>query len=120
MLLSYSKWQWGQLEVSDSSDIEGHPNVDKKSPIRSVPSLVWKSMFPSRRVAGGSSAATIVSNNSGLRSLVTMSSSLVFAPFNLTLFSRCHLQNAAKPVPYDEMILTLLQTVAKEAQENTG
>ena len=25
--------------------------------------------------------------------------------------------NATKPVPYDEMILTLLQTIAKEAQE---
>lgn len=27
--------------------------------------------------------------------------------------------SAAKPVPYDEMILSLLQTIAKEAQEQT-
>ncbi|KAF8488347.1 hsp90-like protein [Gautieria morchelliformis] len=30
--LNYSKWD--QLELSDDSDIEGHPNVDKKSLIR--------------------------------------------------------------------------------------
>lgn len=28
--------------------------------------------------------------------------------------------NAAKPVPYDEMILTLFQTIAKEAREQAG
>ncbi|KAH9069799.1 Cdc37 N terminal kinase binding-domain-containing protein, partial [Lactarius deliciosus] len=32
MPLNYSKWD--QLEVSDDSDIEGHPDVDKKSLIR--------------------------------------------------------------------------------------
>ncbi|KAF5382759.1 hypothetical protein D9615_002899 [Tricholomella constricta] len=32
MSLNYSKWD--QLELSDDSDIEGHPNVDKKSLIR--------------------------------------------------------------------------------------
>ncbi|KAH9030667.1 Cdc37 N terminal kinase binding-domain-containing protein [Lactarius pseudohatsudake] len=32
MPLNYSKWD--QLEVSDDSDIEGHPNVDKISLIR--------------------------------------------------------------------------------------
>ncbi|KAF8627453.1 hypothetical protein AX17_006267 [Amanita inopinata Kibby_2008] len=32
MPLNYSKWD--QLEVSDDSDIEGHPNVDKRSLIR--------------------------------------------------------------------------------------
>ncbi|TFK27613.1 hypothetical protein FA15DRAFT_666285 [Coprinopsis marcescibilis] len=32
MPLNYSKWD--NLEVSDDSDIEGHPNVDKKSLIR--------------------------------------------------------------------------------------
>lgn len=32
MPLNYSKWD--QLELSDDSDIEGHPNVDKKSLIR--------------------------------------------------------------------------------------
>ncbi|KAJ3506570.1 hypothetical protein NLJ89_g6797 [Agrocybe chaxingu] len=37
MPLNYSKWD--QLELSDDSDIEGHPNVDKKSLIRRV---VWK------------------------------------------------------------------------------
>ncbi|KAK7690381.1 hypothetical protein QCA50_007039 [Cerrena zonata] len=32
MPLNYSKWD--ALELSDDSDIEGHPNVDKKSLIR--------------------------------------------------------------------------------------
>jgi len=32
MPLNYSKWD--QLELSDDSDIEGHPNVDKRSLIR--------------------------------------------------------------------------------------
>jgi cell division cycle protein 37 len=32
--LNYSKWD--QLELSDDSDIEGHPNVDKKSLIKFI------------------------------------------------------------------------------------
>ncbi|KAF8158074.1 hsp90-like protein [Crassisporium funariophilum] len=34
MVLNYSKWD--RLELSDDSDIEGHPNVDKKSLVRAL------------------------------------------------------------------------------------
>lgn len=78
MPLNYSKWD--QLEVgcsfrllnsisidspgcsvqlSDDSDIEGHPNVDKKSLIRFVHLPILVSVSPSHRTLGGSNVTSM-------------------------------------------------------------
>ena len=59
------------MQLSDDSDIEGHPNVDKKSLIRFIYFAIVVSTFPSHHTLGGSNVtsmknarhATIASQN---------------------------------------------------------
>ena len=161
MPLNYSKWdqlevcllppplislcQLFSLQVSDDSDIEGHPNVDKKSLIRSVsfPSLSgnlfsisscrrWKQRdIHEKREARNHRieqlGAEVACNDVLLARLRAIQPKL--AQSGSSYFSsevdrlrtnpspEAPPTSAAKPVPYDEMILGLLQTIAKEAQE---
>ncbi|KAH9042195.1 Cdc37 N terminal kinase binding-domain-containing protein [Lactarius pseudohatsudake] len=127
MPLNYSKWD--QLEVSDDSDIEGHPNVDKKSLIR------WKQrdIHEKREVRNHrieQLGAEVACNDVLLARLRALQPKLAQSgsPYFSSEVDRLRTNpspeapptNAAKPVPYDEMILTLLQNIAKEAQENAG
>ncbi|KAH9037173.1 Cdc37 N terminal kinase binding-domain-containing protein [Lactarius hengduanensis] len=127
MPLNYSKWD--QLEVSDDSDIEGHPNVDKKSLIR------WKQrdIHEKREVRNHrieQLEAEVACNDVLLARLRALQPKLAQSgsPYFSSEVDRLRTNpspeapptNAAKPVPYDEMILTLLQNIAKEAQENAG
>ncbi|KAI0046976.1 hypothetical protein FA95DRAFT_1493157 [Auriscalpium vulgare] len=127
MPLNYSKWD--QLELSDDSDIEGHPNVDKKSLIR------WKQRdIHEKRDARNHRIdevdAEIACN------LVLLERLRAFAPqvaeSGPSRFSaeveRLHTSpspdapptNAPNPVSYDTMILQLLEAIAKEAKERAS
>ncbi|KAI9443073.1 Cdc37 N terminal kinase binding-domain-containing protein [Lactarius indigo] len=127
MPLNYSKWD--QLEVSDDSDIEGHPNVDKKSLIR------WKQrdIHEKREVRNHrieQLGAEVACNDVLLARLRAIQPKLAQSgsPYFSSEVDRLSTNpspeapstNAAKAIPYDEMILTLLRTIAKEAQENAG
>ncbi|KAN0139805.1 Cdc37 N terminal kinase binding domain containing protein [Lactarius tabidus] len=124
MPLNYSKWD--QLEVSDDSDIEGHPNVDKKSLIR------WKQRdIHEKREARNNRIeqldAEVACNDVLLTRLRAIQPKLVQLGSSYLSSEVDRLRtnpspeapptSAAKPVPYDEMIMSLLQTIAKEAQE---
>jgi hypothetical protein len=64
MPLNYSKWD--QLELSDDSDIEGHPNVDHKSLVRCADHVVppkWPAN--ARSPTAGSSATSTRSGRCG-------------------------------------------------------
>ncbi|KAH8993498.1 Cdc37 N terminal kinase binding-domain-containing protein [Lactarius akahatsu] len=128
MPLNYSKWD--QLEISDGSDIEGHPNVDKKSFIRSISSLVRKSMWKQSDVHEKREArnhrieqlgAEVACNDvllarlRILRPKLAQSGSSYFSSevdrLRTNPSPEAPPTNAAKP--YDEMILTLLQNIGK-------
>jgi hypothetical protein len=47
------------VQLSDDSDIEGHPNVDKKSLIRFVHLPILVSVSPSHRTLGGSNVTSM-------------------------------------------------------------
>ncbi|KAI0252376.1 Cdc37 N terminal kinase binding-domain-containing protein [Lactifluus subvellereus] len=127
MPLNYSKWD--QLELSDDSDIEGHPNVDKKSLIR------WKQRdIHEKREARNHRIteleAEVACNDVLLTRLRAFRPQL--AQSGPSRFSseveRLHTNpspeapptKAPNPVSYDGMILRLLETIAKEAQERAG
>jgi cell division cycle protein 37 len=166
MPLNYSKWD--QLEVrcslfppksisidspgcsaqlSDDSDIEGHPNVDKKSLIRFVyiPILVstfhstsysrWKQrdIHEKREARNHHIAeleAEVACNDVLLTRLrafqreLTQSGKSRFSSeverLRTSPSPDAPITNAPKPIPYDEMILRLLEMIAKEARETAG
>ncbi|KAI0269766.1 hypothetical protein BC834DRAFT_967509 [Gloeopeniophorella convolvens] len=116
MPLNYSKWD--QLELSDDSDIEGHPNVDKKSLIR------WKQrdIHEKRDVRNHRIAeldAEVACNDVLLARLRALQPEL--AAGGAPRFASEHPPtNAPAPVTYDAMILRLLETIAQEAKERAG
>lgn len=165
MPLNYSKWD--QLEVcqplllshsspsnspgslaqlSDDSDIEGHPNVDKKSLIRFVYTCFWALITTSsclrwkqrdihekrdarnHRIA--ELEAEVACNDVLLTRLRAFQPQL--AQSGPSRFSseverlrtnpspEAPPTNAPKPVSYDEMILRLFESIAKEARERAG
>ncbi|KAI0304479.1 Cdc37 N terminal kinase binding-domain-containing protein [Multifurca ochricompacta] len=127
MPLNYSKWD--QLELSDDSDIEGHPNVDKKSLIRwKQRDIHEKREARNRRIA--ELEAEVACNDVLLTRLRAFQPQL--AQSGSSRFSsevdrlrtspspEAPPTKASKPVPYDEMILRLLETIAKEVQEQAG
>ncbi|KDQ62490.1 hypothetical protein JAAARDRAFT_30390 [Jaapia argillacea MUCL 33604] len=131
MPLNYSKWD--ALELSDDSDIEGHPNVDKQSLIR------WKQRDihekrEVRKVKIAQLKGEIACNQHLLPRLAQISSTLSTSPSPPTSFStlveqlQTHPSPEAPPIPagvspnakvvtYDEMILSLLLQVFKEAKD---
>ncbi|KAH9169359.1 hypothetical protein EDB89DRAFT_1479657 [Lactarius sanguifluus] len=128
MPLNYSK-KWDKIEISDSSDIETHPNVDTKSLI-----LFYQREIRNKRKARNHRIeqlrAEIACNDVLLVRLRALQPKLVQSGSSYFSSEIDRLRtnpspeappsDAAKPVPYDETILTLLQAIAKEAQENTG
>ncbi|KAH9004851.1 Cdc37 N terminal kinase binding-domain-containing protein [Lactarius deliciosus] len=128
MPLNYSK-KWDKIEISDSSDIETHPNVDTKSLI-----LFYQREIRNKRKARNHRIeqlrAEIACNDVLLVRLRALQPKLAQSGSSCFLSEIDRLRtnpspeappsDAAKPVPYDEAILTLLQAIAKEAQENTG
>ncbi|KAH9997958.1 Cdc37 N terminal kinase binding-domain-containing protein [Russula vinacea] len=128
MPLNYSKWD--QLELSDDSDIEGHPNVDKKSLIR------WKQrdIHEKRETRNHRIAeleAEVACNEVLLTRIRAFQSQLAQSGASSRFSSEVErlrkspspeapATNAARAVPYDEMILRLLETIAKEARETAG
>ncbi|KAI0320533.1 Cdc37 N terminal kinase binding-domain-containing protein [Amylostereum chailletii] len=136
MPLNYSKWD--QLELSDDSDIEGHPNVDHKSLVR------WKQRDihekrEARNLQIQALSAEIECNKVLLARIKTfhdaLSSSDAVPISDVPIPKRFSNEverlrtqpspeappsNAAQPVPYDTMILKLLEAVAGEARDATG
>ncbi|KAH9980343.1 Cdc37 N terminal kinase binding-domain-containing protein [Lactifluus volemus] len=120
MPLNYSKWD--QLELSDDSDIEGHPNVDKKSLIR------WKQRdIHEKREARNHQIeelqAEVNCNDvllSRLRAFQPQLAQSGSSRFSSEVERLPPRTNAPRPVPYDEMVLRLLETIAKEARERAG
>lgn len=131
MPLNYSKWD--KIEISDSSDIETHPNVD------TLVDTKFLILFCQRQIRNKRKArnhrieqlrAEIACNDVLLVRLRALQSKLAQSGSSCFLSEIDRLRtnpspeappsDAAKPVPYDETILTLLQAIAKEAQENTG
>ncbi|KAH9939808.1 Cdc37 N terminal kinase binding-domain-containing protein [Amylocystis lapponica] len=124
MPLNYSKWD--TLELSDDSDIEGHPNVDKKSLIR------WKQRdihekrdMQRQRIA--QLQADVACNavlEPRLRTITQDVASKGPAHFS-SLVERFRTQpspdapptNAPEQKTYDEMLLSLLLTVWEDAKK---
>ncbi|KAL5524797.1 CDC37 [Sanghuangporus sanghuang] len=126
MPLNYSKWD--KLEVSDDSDIEGHPNVDHRSLV------AWKQRdIRERRAARNAKIAQlkaeIACNEVLLPRLRTVTEEVHGAPDGPAHFSSiverlktnpspdAPPSNAPKKITYDEMILSLLLKVFEEAKE---
>ncbi|TDL17727.1 hypothetical protein BD410DRAFT_794026 [Rickenella mellea] len=127
MPLNYSKWD--QLELSDDSDIEGHPNVDHKSLVR------WKQrdIHEKRQVRNAKIAglqAEIATNDVLLPRLRTITEDVHAAPDGPQYFSQLveRLQKEPSPeapakpqggqsITYDDMILSLLRQITAEAKE---
>ncbi|KAL7416941.1 Cdc37 N terminal kinase binding-domain-containing protein [Mrakia frigida] len=131
MPLNYSKWD--QLELSDDSDIEEHPNIDKKSMIR------WKQQDIHQKRADRqvriSKLKTEVALNGTLRPrIMSLLTSLTDLPpvQALSTFSNLVQQLRTSPSPdkpntgapnqptYDVMLLHLLEQVTKEATDIKG
>ncbi|KAG7088346.1 hypothetical protein E1B28_012350 [Marasmius oreades] len=131
MPLNYSKWD--QLELSDDSDIEGHPNVDKRSLIR------WKQRDihekrESRKHKIANLQAQIDCNNVLLprireiyENISSPSSSTPTTTYFNSLVEQLE-KNPSKDCPpgndpskpehtYDGMILNLLQQVSTKAKQ---
>ncbi|KAH9077616.1 Cdc37 N terminal kinase binding-domain-containing protein [Lactarius deliciosus] len=121
MPLNYSK-KWDKIEISDSSDIETHPNVDTQSLI-----LFYQREIRNKRNARNHRIeqlrAEIACNDVLLVRLRALQPKLAQSGSDRLRTNpspEAPPSDAAKPVPYDETIFTLLQAIAKEAQENTG
>ncbi|KAJ7761590.1 Cdc37 N terminal kinase binding-domain-containing protein [Mycena maculata] len=130
MPLNYSKWD--QLELSDDSDIEGHPNVDKKSLIR------WKQRDihekrEQRKFRIQTLRAQIACNNVLLPRIHSIHSTLTSPDLDKprTVYFNSLVEqlekNPSKECPpgndpnnrdhtYDGMILSLLQQVGQTAR----
>jgi len=126
MPLNYSKWD--QLELSDDSDIEGHPNVDKKSLIR------WKQRDihekrETRKLHIQALSAEIACNKVLLPRLQSIQAKLSSEPSPLIYLSNLVDQLQTNPSPdapptnapgqptYDAMVLSLLLQVSEEAKK---
>ncbi|KAK0503931.1 Cdc37 N terminal kinase binding-domain-containing protein [Armillaria luteobubalina] len=129
MPLNYSKWD--QLELSDDSDIEGHPNVDKKSLIR------WKQRDIHEKREKRKQQITYLQHQIALNKvllprveeihakLISSSTSSPSAYFNALVEQlEKNPSNEGPPgadtskseMTYDGMILSLLNQVASEAK----
>ncbi|KAI6147322.1 Cdc37 N terminal kinase binding-domain-containing protein [Pisolithus tinctorius] len=128
MPLNYSKWD--QLELSDDSDIEGHPNVDKRSLIR------WKQRDihekrEARKLRIAAFQAEIACNNvlaPRLKRIREQDSEDVRTLTGLPLFqhlverletspsSAAPPTNAKNQPTYDAMVLSLLLQIYDEAK----
>ncbi|GJE88379.1 hsp90 co-chaperone Cdc37 [Phanerochaete sordida] len=125
MPLNYSKWD--NLELSDDSDIEGHPNVDKKSLIR------WKQRDihekrEMRKLHIAQLQADIACNEilePRLHQIVADVEAKGPAEFS-SLVERFKTNpspekpptNAPQQITYDEMLLTLMLKVWEEAKKD--
>jgi cell division cycle protein 37 len=126
MPLNYSKWD--QLELSDDSDIEGHPNVDKKSLIR------WKQrdIHEKREVRKRqiqALTAEIACNTVLVPRLQSILAQLSTSQTPLPYLSGVVEQLQTNPSPdapptnapgqptYDAMVLSLLLQVSEEAKK---
>ncbi|KAH8113509.1 hsp90-like protein [Phellopilus nigrolimitatus] len=126
MPLNYSKWD--ALELSDDSDIEGHPNVDHRSLVN------WKrrDIHEKRAMRNQKIAdikAEVACNDVLLPRLRTITEEVHGAPDGPAQFSRIVEQLKTNPSPqapetdsphkltYDEMILSLLLKVFEDAKE---
>ncbi|KAF8270812.1 Cdc37 N terminal kinase binding-domain-containing protein [Lactarius quietus] len=124
MPLNYAKWEI--IELSDDSDIECHPNVHKKSLIR-FHQRTTREKRKERNHRIEQLSAEVACNEVLLARLrafqhkLAQSDSSCFSSEVYRLRTNpspeAPLTNVAEPVPYDEMILSLLQTIAEEAQE---
>lgn len=130
MPLNYSKWD--QLELSDDSDIEGHPNVDKKSLIR------WKQRDihekrEARKHRISHLRAQIACNNvllSRIKDITARLEDPSASPPVTAYFTSLVEQLTTKPSPdcppgndptkveqtYDGMLLSLLRQVSEDAK----
>jgi len=124
MPLNYSKWD--NLELSDDSDIEGHPNVDKRSLIR------WKQrdIHEKREMRNHIIAqlrADIDCNEVLLPRLTALATELEQANDAAAVFANKAEQLKVNPSPeappgegaktYDEMILVLLLRVYQDVKD---
>ncbi|KZT53950.1 hypothetical protein CALCODRAFT_439378 [Calocera cornea HHB12733] len=129
MPLNYSKWD--KLELSDDSDIEGHPNVDKKSLIR------WKQrdIHERREVRKHKmneldeeikTSNILLPRIAALISAVSTNGPKEFSSLTERLKTQpsadgpAELPGAPKPPSYDEMILQLLYKVWGDVKDNSG
>ncbi|KAG2156016.1 Cdc37 N terminal kinase binding-domain-containing protein [Suillus bovinus] len=125
MPLNYSKWD--QLELSDDSDIEGHPNVDKRSLIR------WKQRDihekrETRKLKISALGAEIACNGVLSPRLHSIRATLGSADGGLKYFQQLVEKLQTQPSPeapptnakdqptYDAMILSLLLQVWDSAK----
>ncbi|KAI0786879.1 Cdc37 N terminal kinase binding-domain-containing protein [Abortiporus biennis] len=124
MPLNYSKWD--NLELSDDSDIEGHPNVDKKSLI------MWKQRDihekrEARKLRIAQLKADIVCDD-GLQprlEQITKDVGEKGPEYFASLVEKLRTQpspdvpptNAPNQKTYDEMLLSLLMTVYEDAKK---
>jgi cell division cycle protein 37 len=138
------------VQLSDDSDIEGHPNVDKKSLIRFVhvdPRNIdnpfftfsypfrWKQRdIHEKREARNHQIEelqaevncndVLLSRLRAFQPQLAQSGSSRFSSeverLRTNPSPEAPRTNAPRPVPYDEMVLRLLETIAKEARERAG
>ncbi|KIM89114.1 hypothetical protein PILCRDRAFT_34884, partial [Piloderma croceum F 1598] len=126
MPLNYSKWD--QLELSDDSDIEGHPNVDKKSLIRwKQRDIHEKREIRKQRIQA--LTAEISCNKILQPRLKSISDAISTNPTPLTYLSNLVDQLQINPSPdapptnapdqptYDAMVLSLLLQVSGSAKK---
>ncbi|KAI0283910.1 Cdc37 N terminal kinase binding-domain-containing protein [Russula aff. rugulosa BPL654] len=127
MPLNYSKWD--QLELSDDSDIEGHPNVDKKSLIRwKQRDIHEKREERNHHIAGLEAEVAcnevLLTRLRGFQTELAQSDKSRFSSEVERLRTNpspdAPKTNAPKQISYDEMILRLLETIANEARETAG
>ncbi|KAF9065396.1 hsp90-like protein [Rhodocollybia butyracea] len=130
MSFNYSKWD--QLELSDDSDIEGHPNVDKKSLISALQHNIHEKR-EKRKLKIAYLRAQIACNKV-LQPRVQEISARLSAPSDFTsssvYFNSLYEQLAKNPSPdcppgnnpeeieqtYDGMLLELLRQVSTQAK----
>lgn len=120
MPLNYAKWE--QIELSDDSDFEGHPNVDKPSLVRSYQRCTYEER-KERNHHIERLTNEVVGNEVLLRRLRVIQQELAqsdpsyFSSEVDRLCSNPSLEapptDATKAISYDD----LLQTIAKEVQE---
>ena len=139
------------VQLSDDSDIEGHPNIDKKSLIRfvhNVPRNIDNSIFSTcsypfrwkqrdiheKREARNHQIEelqaevdcndVLLSRLRAFQPQLAQSGSSRFSSeverLRANPSPEAPRTNAPRPVPYDEMVLRLLETIAKEARERAG
>ena len=133
MPLNYSKWD--ALELSDDSDIEGHPNVDHKSLVRMKQRQIHEERA-ARKFKISQSEAEVACNKVILPRLETIHASLLSPPAphtsGLAFYNQQCEQLRVNPSPdkppttspnqptYDQMILSLLLQITEKVKDVQG